>query len=339
MAGRGRAGFKTVATSAASDEIAVTLSVGQNAVALTWSPVALASEYRVYRTSDPPEAPARTWVYYTVTANAFTDIGDLLSVGNDSQPPERGTRWTVKNLFELKNARRVLIEGNVFENNWLDAQTGYAILFKSANQSGSAPWTVTEDVTFTNNIVRHTGAGINILGESPNFPSEKVKRVEINNNLFEDVDKEKWGGDGNFLKITDVTDVQVDHNTVLHTGSIILAYGEPTRGFKFTNNLMGHNAYGVKGDGTSSGNETIEKYFPDILFKKNVIAGASSGHYPTKKNYYPASLDDVKFVDRAQGNYRLSKDSPYKGAGTKDRDIGADIDAIEAATAGVVTPG
>ncbi|HXG66233.1 MAG TPA: hypothetical protein VNO70_14115, partial [Blastocatellia bacterium] len=223
VAGRGRAGFKTMATSAASDEIAVTLSVGQNAVALTWSPVALASEYRVYRTSDPPEAPARTWVYYTVTANAFTDIGDLLSVGNDSQPPERGTRWTVKNLFELKNARRVLIEGNVFENNWLDAQTGYAIVFKSANQNGGAPWTVTEDVTFTNNIVRHTGAGINVLGESSNFPSEQVKRVEISNNLFEDVDKAKWGGDGNFLKITDVTDVQVEHNTVLHTGSIILA--------------------------------------------------------------------------------------------------------------------
>src|SRR5688572_22027579 len=40
-----------------------------------------------------------------------------------------GTEWAVKNLFELKNARRVLVEGNVFERNWTHAQNGFAILF------------------------------------------------------------------------------------------------------------------------------------------------------------------------------------------------------------------
>ena len=35
--------------------------------------------------------------------------------------------WTVKNLLELKSARRLLIENNVFENNWADAQTGMAM--------------------------------------------------------------------------------------------------------------------------------------------------------------------------------------------------------------------
>src|SRR5687768_9234256 len=33
-------------------------------------------------------------------------------------PRANGTYWTVKNLFELKSGRRVLISGNVFENNW-----------------------------------------------------------------------------------------------------------------------------------------------------------------------------------------------------------------------------
>jgi hypothetical protein len=35
---------------------------------------------------------------------------------------EPNSPWTVKNLFELKNAQRVLVEWNVFEHNWAAAQ-------------------------------------------------------------------------------------------------------------------------------------------------------------------------------------------------------------------------
>ena len=51
--------------------------------------------------------------------------------------------WTVKNLLEFKIGRRVLIEGNVLENNWRNAQTGFAINLKSTNQTGAAPWSET----------------------------------------------------------------------------------------------------------------------------------------------------------------------------------------------------
>jgi hypothetical protein len=68
--------------------------------------------------------------------------------------PGAGT-WTVKNLFELKNAKNVVVDGNLLENNWTDAQTGYAVLFTVRNQDGSAPWSTVEAITFTNNIVRH----------------------------------------------------------------------------------------------------------------------------------------------------------------------------------------
>ena len=73
-----------------------------------------------------------------------------------------GIKWSVKNLFELKNAQRVLVEANVFENVWVEAQTGYAVLFKSVNQDGSAPWSVTQDVEFRDNVVRHCAGAINI---------------------------------------------------------------------------------------------------------------------------------------------------------------------------------
>src|SRR5947209_15906566 len=33
-----------------------------------------------------------------------------------------GQHWSVKNLLELKNAQRVIVDGNTLENNWYDGQ-------------------------------------------------------------------------------------------------------------------------------------------------------------------------------------------------------------------------
>ena len=54
------------------------------------------------------------------------------------------------------------IEGNVIENNWSDAQNGFAFVLKSENQSGRAPWTTSSDVTIRNNHIRNTGSGFNL---------------------------------------------------------------------------------------------------------------------------------------------------------------------------------
>jgi hypothetical protein len=42
-------------------------------------------------------------------------------------------------------------------------------------------------------------------------------------------------------------------------------------------------------------------------------------------------LDDVKFVNRAVGDYRLAASSRYKGKGTDGKDVGCDFDALAAA--------
>jgi hypothetical protein len=245
-------------------------------------------------------------------------------------PEFAGIAWTVKNLLELKNARRVLIDGNLFEHNWKAAQTGYSILFKSANSTGRATWSVTEDVTFTNNILRHVAAGINILGRDYQDPSEQVKRIVIRNNLFYGIDRGKWGGDGAFLKITDTAHVTADHNTVLQTGNILNPYGQPSTDFTFTNNLVVHNKYGVKGSGTRIGKESLEKYFTDPVFKKNAIIGGRSASYPAD-NFFPATLEDVRFTDPTNGEYRLLASSPYKTAGTDGRALGCDMGALKTA--------
>ncbi|MEJ7711494.1 MAG: hypothetical protein WKF84_16915 [Pyrinomonadaceae bacterium] len=160
--------------------------------------------------------------------------------------------WTVKNLFELKFARRVVVDGNLFEHNWEDAQTGIAILLKVSNP-GQSPWVATEDIEFTNNVVRHAGGGISILGHDYRNASEGVRRLRIANNLFEDIGGE-WGA-GRFLSVSEgADDVVVDHNTILQSGTLIIADSDKVNNrFVWTNNLAPHNKYGVFGSSSGSG--------------------------------------------------------------------------------------
>src|SRR2546422_3874492 len=246
-----------------------------------------------------------------------------------------GVHWSVKNLLELKNARSVFIEGNVFEQNWADAQSGFSILFTVRNQDGTAPWSQVDHVYFWNNILRRGGAGFNVLGYDNNFPSQQTNHVEIHDNLVYDV-SDTWGGNGAFLQMLDGTaSVTVTHNSVFHSGNVITGDGRPHTGFVFTNNIAPHNLYGVIGTGHGPGNDSLDVFFPARDFRRNAIPGASASNYPTD-NFYPANLSNLKFVDYATSNYRLASGSPYKSAGTDGKDIGADIGAVEDATCGAI---
>jgi hypothetical protein len=242
-----------------------------------------------------------------------------------------GTEWSVKNLFELKNARRVLVDGNVFENNWGQAQTGFAILFTVRNQDGGAPWSAVEDVTFTNNVVRHAASGVSILGHDTNAPSQPARRIAIRNNLFADIGGARWGGAGRlFQVVAQAADVVIDHNTAFQTGNILTTEGGPHVGFVYTNNIAPNNEYGIIGTDTAPGRRTLAAYFPDVVVRRNVIAAGPAAAYP-EDNFFPPALAAVGFVDLAGGDYRLSASSPYRRAATDGRDVGVDVDEMQAA--------
>ena len=137
----------------------------------------------------------------------------------------------MKNIFELKHAQDVAIDGNVFENNWLAAQPGYSIVFTPRNQYNDNPWTVVQRVTFTNNIVRHVSSVFNILGWDNNAPSLQTNHITIRNNVFEDVSAANWGGNGRLMLISETPYVTVDHNTGFNSGSAIYAYNGPSTSF------------------------------------------------------------------------------------------------------------
>jgi hypothetical protein len=235
--------------------------------------------------------------------------------------------WVVKNIFELKNARRVTVDGNIFENNWADGQNGCSILFTPRNQFGTAPWTVVEDVTFTNNIVRHVAAGVNILGQDDQNASLPTRRITIRNNLFDDVSSARYGGPGRFLQtIGGPLEVTIDRNTVMQDANVTMADGAPTQGCVITGNIVNHNAYGVIGTGTGIGNPTLARYYPASIFTGNVLIGGTASFYPSG-NFFPGTVADVGFVDPTNGDYHLTSGSQYTNSG-------AQIDQINSAING-----
>jgi hypothetical protein len=242
-------------------------------------------------------------------------------------PGFEGTQWSVKNLFELKNARRVIAEGNVFEYNWPQAQNGFAILFTVRNQDGASPWSIVEDVTFASNIVRHVASAINILGQDDIHSSLRTARITIRNNLFVDVGGQ-WGGGRLFQLLDGTSDIRIDHNTALQSDTLIFGGDHaPHTGFVFQNNIVLHNRYGIIGSGTATGQPTLDRYFPGALVRGNLIVGGRPDQYPSG-NFFPASIDQVGFISPRGGNYRLVVSSPYRRAGTDGREPGADLDAI-----------
>ncbi|NOT47876.1 MAG: hypothetical protein HOP17_09040 [Acidobacteria bacterium] len=244
-----------------------------------------------------------------------------------------GSSWTVKNLLEFKNARRVIVEGNRFENNWAAAQQGLSLLITPRNQDNTAPWSATQDITISRNIFINLGQGFNISGDDDLFPSQRTGRIAIRDNLI-NVTGLSGSAGRLFQIIRGPADVSIEHNTGFVTTSVLFAENNPRSDqFTFLNNLTTYGMFGVAGTGTGPGTATLNAYFSNWSFLKNVlIGGGSAASYPAG-NFFPADLGSVGFVDQPGGNYRLSAASPYKNAGTDGRDIGADIDAMNAATA------
>jgi hypothetical protein len=236
-------------------------------------------------------------------------------------PTYAGKHWTVKNILELKNARNVVIDGNIFENCWTDGQTGIAILFTVRNQEGSAPYSIIENISFTNNIVRNAEGALNFLGSDNEKPSARSSRAIVSNNLFVDIR-------GPFLTLNGFNNVSLTHNTHFQTGNIMILYGTPVQQFVYQDNLTirGSKGYGVFGDGTGEGVVALRKFAPGFVFKNNVLADADASLYP-KENQFPA-IERVGFVNFEKGDYRLGPGSPYKKAASNGVAVGVDWDKL-----------
>jgi hypothetical protein len=238
---------------------------------------------------------------------------DIEIRGNHLNKPEAwsGKRVTVKTLFELKNAKRVQFVGNLLTNNW----DGSAFRITVRNQEGRAPFSTIEDVVIRDNVIDGAGDGINILGRDDNFPSDTLKRLTIENNLFLNIaGRGAFDGSGYFVQIAEGEDIKILRNTVFNSGNIATLYGTLPKDLVFANNITGHGNYGIHGP------IDLRSARAEAMFKNNVFMNlnnvpASDLAFP-KGNTMVRSSRDVGFMDAARGDYRVAPTSKFKCCGS-----------------------
>jgi hypothetical protein len=255
---------------------------------------------------------------------------DIVVAGNHlAKPLEwRGTDKGVKNLLELKQAKRAVIRNNLMERVWPDAQSGYAILLTVRNDDGYSPWAVVEDVLFEANIVREAYGGVNVLGYDLGSPSGQTTRVTFRDNAFI--------LSGPFLLIGGEAGVLTfDHNTVRQGGSFAALYtgdvwpsGEAgpraaqvaAESLTITNTIGNHNEYGVFGDGLGSGTLALSAFTRSSLWTHNVLAGeAGWGIVYPQVTWQPSMAE---YASQVNADLTLSPTSLYRSAGTDGFDVG-----------------
>ncbi|MEP6617811.1 MAG: Ig-like domain-containing protein [bacterium] len=249
--------------------------------------------------------------------------------------------WSVKNLYESKNSQRVLIEGNLFENNWQDGQAGTAISLKSSSV-GACSWCVTQDVTFRYNLVRNVGGAIVLSGSPDNdFPDIHARRLTFTDNIFQNINSSAaFDGIGYGVLVNgDPGDVSITHNTIVSPTNSAVYFSGPgvAAGFSMRDNIIDGGAAGVKGSGVTAGLASLLAFATGGVFSSNVLVVGSSAGYPSN-NFYPVSLASVGFGNALAGDLRLVPSSPYKRSASDGRDPGADVEAILAVIQGIIVP-
>ncbi len=298
------------------------------------------AQYVIFRTTDPPSAGAnRRWVFATYVPTSSQGPYQYTETG--AQLPPWTTRflpyayvWTVKNIFELKNAQRVWIDGNIMEGNWQNAQTGFAVLFTPRVEQSSngtlMSQNVVQDITYSDNILMHTGSGIDVLGADNVYPQvrnvQHTRRILVRNNLFLDISGPAYNNArGWFLMITDglpggVSSVTFDHNTEFSTGAAAWI-SDPQGQLNMTNNIFASSDT-IHADGIAIANQVFSQDFQKVIFERNAVMGGRSSDFPAS-NFFPADVNAIGFVDLATTDLRLLAASPLHQRATDGLDIGA----------------
>lgn len=259
----------------------------------------------------------------------------------------------VKNAFELKNARRVLVEGNIFENVWSSGQDGTAIVLKSANQEGACTWCVTEFVTFRNNIVRGAAHGVLINAAESGARGlplpEPVNHIRIQNVLFTDIGGSRWGGGKLFRVFGGVSNLEITHVTSTGNATGILDPRSPSDlnpNLIFKYNIVERQFYGI-GAGSDEGITTVTRNFAPFVYNQNVLVNTSRSTDQAisdgalKSRYPPVTTiaGDWGAVGFVNGTQKLAATSPFYRAGDDGQDLGADFDTLMAAVQGAGNAG
>jgi hypothetical protein len=249
-------------------------------------------------------------------------------------PSQYQSRYTFKNSFELKNAVNVVLDGNVLENTWIDAQPGG---WGIAQVDNFNPWSTVRNITFRNNISSNQSAGFGASsdGVQPPFPN-KVGQIVYSNNLWHSPNGSYWVG-----VIQTIYGGIFDHNTWV-VGRFAHRFEGQSQNLRFTNSVF----VGVGGFTSEIGNgcTAIPSRVIGLTIANNMFWGEPQDWgWPGTYNcgsgnvWISGAPNLLEFMNADNGNFRLVSGSNGIRAANDAMDIGANIDEVEEITGGVVS--
>jgi hypothetical protein len=187
------------------------------------------------------------------------------------------------------------------------------------------------------------------------------ERYSIHDLTADDIDATRYNGYGTFAQVSMgpgapvLQYVTINHVTGFQPGVMLnlgddISVNPVMNNFVFTNNLVNAGSGPTKTTGGGGMSDcayhpaplnALANCFQPYTFTHNAIIGTPANFPPSSypaDNHFPATPAAVGFLNYRNGkggDYHLQSTSPYKNAGTDGKDLGADMEAIEAALAGV----
>src|SRR3990172_9496515 len=213
---------------------------------------------------------------------------------------------------------------------------------------------------FSNNIIKNVPNAVMISAADNNGPVQGTSDITFRNNLFQNVGA-NWDASGavhvlmNMISEADGRGSRVNprrvffiHNTddggmPDSNRGMIIDFGANGGALEsmWLNNIHPHGGGGFRSNDSSTDSEAnIKKYLPpgdNTSWNRNLIANKPSlARYPSNALAYFGDWR-LLFADYAIGDFTLAAGQPGKGAATDGGDVGVDMAALRAATAGSIS--
>jgi hypothetical protein len=198
-----------------------------------------------------------------------------------------------------------------------------ALVLKSSNQDGRAPWSRAVDITVVRNRIIAVNGGVDIGRDAITPRDTNPGRIYVAHNVFESLGQFNPGtGAVRLFQVTGETSgpIVFAHNTGFPTYLHLSVEARLGGVLSFNDNLVTHGLYGRS-------LQVLGGQPPAIVGNLMIGGPAPTGNHTA-----------TSMAMAGVSAYALSPSSPFRGRATDGGDPGADIAAVQRATQGVIVP-
>lgn len=205
----------------------------------------------------------------------------------------RDLKCVVKNLYELKNAKRITLRRCTLEHCWAAGQSGFGIVLTVRNQAAddANPWSTIRDCVIEGCVMYGTAGGLQILArDDGGRPSVPMENLLVRGNRFVHISPEEFGSNnGRQLQLAGgginvCFEDNVWDGARLHSAILFDQPALKWTGLVYRDNRAHEGSYGIFGQGApGTGKKAIDFYCPDgYTWERNVIVD-----YPERTVAWP----------------------------------------------------